>query len=473
MRQAPIPTERAVLWLPQGGTVAAPVQFPVFFGQSTLRAINEHFRASPESGLLGFLTGDLCEDAATHARFVVVDSTIRLTQPIYGDKTTVVVSRVMERVQKELAKTNGAVIGWYHSHPPLGLSLAAGDLETHVTFFGKAWHVALVLGGTADQPAAALFRSPRNEPTALVALPFYELIDERETAAPGGKVSHMPWRNFRTADRAATRGASAAVPAPRASQVRGSAPAERSTLEVTAAPPPPPPPAPRPAATMSPPVARAGPPETAGLPLMELGAPMPDVPAPRAPRASGPPAPPPARRTTTPARPSAPPPAPRTSDPRRRTSRPVVRASLSEAQRRGGSGRGWIWGVLLVLGLGAGGAYYYLRLRPGAAGHAATVPPATAVGDSALHGFERVSDTMTGTVRSYNDRARLFDNRQMTCTDLARGVVAVENGWTTYNLRRKALTGPLDAVHAGRDQAVYAAVDSVERHFDRSRCARP
>lgn len=467
MRQAPIPTERAILWLPQGGAAPAPMQFPVFFGRSAMRAINEHFRASPESGLLGFLTGDLCEDAATHARFVLVDSTIRLTQPIYGDKTTVVVSRVMERVHKELAKTNGAVIGWYHSHPPLGLSLAAGDLETHVTYFGKAWHVALVLGGTAEQPAAALFRSPRNDPATLVALPFYELIDEGEAAARGGKVSHMPWRNFRTADRAATRGASAAVPAPRASQVRGSAPAERSTLEVmtsaepaalvpapapvAASPPrPAPPPAPRPPA-------RAAPvPAIEGLPLMELGASMMDPP-------------PPPRRTTPPA--PAPSPAPPSPAPRRRTSRPVVRASLAQARRGGRSGRGWMLGLLLVLLLGGGGAYYYLKIRPRGPGQSLSAAAATA--DSALRGFERVSDTVTATVRNYNDRARLFDNRQMTCTDLSRGLVAVESGWTTYNLRRKALPAPLDAAHFSRDKAVYAAVDSVERHFDRSRCARP
>ncbi|HEY6854001.1 MAG TPA: hypothetical protein VI139_07130, partial [Gemmatimonadales bacterium] len=232
VRQAPIPTPHSILWVPQGGATPPTLQFPVFFAQSALRAINEHFRASADSGLLGFLTGDLCEDAASHARYVVVDSTVRLTQPIYGDKTTVVVSRVMDRVHKELAKTNGHVIGWYHSHPPLGLSLAAGDLETHVTFFGKAWHVALVLGGTADQPAAALFRVPSGEPTALVALPFYEMIDEHEaSAAPGGKVSHLPWRNFRTADRAASRGATAAMPAQRPS-AKGATSAARSTLEV-------------------------------------------------------------------------------------------------------------------------------------------------------------------------------------------------------------------------------------------------
>ena len=486
VRQAPIPTPHAILWVPQGGAVPATMQFPVFFAPSALRAINEHFRASPESGLLGFLTGDLCEDAVSHARYVVVDSTVRLTQPIYGDKTTVVVSRVMDRVHKELAKTNGHVIGWYHSHPPLGLSLAAGDLETHVTFFGKAWHVALVLGGTADQPVAALFRVPSGEPTALVALPFYEVIDEKEASTPGGKVSHLPWRNFRTADRAATRGATAAMPAPRPS-TKGAASAARSTLEVmrpaqpAPAPPPPPPPkppppapppqatAPRASATAPRPAPPAKPsPSTAGLPLLELGAPMPEPTTPHEPppRQS-------AHRMTAPT--PAPPPAPRPSDPaRRRTSRPVVHASLAAAKRGGGSGHGWVWGLLLLLALGGGGAYYYFKIRPGLAGRTATPPVPTATpSDTTLTRFEAAADSAMSVVRNYGDRARLFASRQITCAELTRGFAAVENQMLAYGTARKALKRPLDPAHVERDRALFAAVDTVDAHFDRSRCPRP
>lgn len=477
VRQAPIPTSHAILWVPQGGAVPATMQFPVFFAPSALRAINEHFRASPESGLLGFLTGDLCEDPVARARYVVVDSTVRLTQPIYGDKTTVVVSRVMDRVHKELAKTNGHVIGWYHSHPPLGLSLAAGDLETHVTFFGKAWHVALVLGGTADQPAAALFRVPGSEPTALVALPFYEVIDEKEASAPGGKVSHLPWRNFRTADRAATRGATAAIPAPRVS--KGAASAARSTLEVMRpaqaapppapappppAPPPPPPPAVPPSAPpppapppKPPPAARAAPsPSTAGLPMLDTGGPV-DAHAPPPPRRPAPPAPS--------ARPSEP--------ARRRTSRPVVHASLA-ATKRGGSGHGWLWGLLLVLALGGGGAYYYFKLRPDLAGRTATPPvPTAAPGDTTLVRFEAAADSAMSVVRNYGDRARSFASRQITCAELTRGFAAVENQMLAYGTARKALKRPLDPAHVERDQALFAAVDTVDAQFDRSRCPRP
>jgi len=42
-----------------------------------------------------------------------------------------------------------------------------------------------------------------------------------------------------------------------------------------------------------------------------------------------------------------------------------------------------------------------------------------------------------------------------------------------YGAARKALKAPLDSAHSARDQALFAAVDTVDAQFDRSRCPRP
>ncbi len=175
----------------------------------------------------------------------------------------------------------------------------------------------------------------------------------------------------------------------------------------------------------------------------------------------------PAHRTTA-AVPAPPAPAPRQSAPtRRRTSRPVVRASRS--------GRGWVWGLLLILALGGGAYYYYFKLRPDAARTRATPPLPTAipVGDSTLARFEATADSAMSVVRNYGDRARLFASRQITCAELTRGFAAVENQMLAYGTARKALRRPLDPAHVARDQALFAAVDTVDAQFDRSRCPRP
>ncbi len=37
------------------------------------------------------------------------------------------------------------IIGWYHSHPNLGIFLSGMDLEIHKNFFNSPWHVAMVI----------------------------------------------------------------------------------------------------------------------------------------------------------------------------------------------------------------------------------------------------------------------------------------------------------------------------------------
>jgi hypothetical protein len=133
-----------------------------------------------------------------------------------------------------------------------------------------------------------------------------------------------------------------------------------------------------------------------------------------------------------------------------------------------------VWGLLLVLALGGGGAYYYFKLRPRLAGRTATPPaPTAAAGDTTLARFEAAADSAMSVVRNYGDRARLFASRQITCAELTRGFAAVENQMLAYGTARKALKRPLDPAHVARDQALFAAVDTVDAQFDRSRCPRP
>ena len=140
--------------------------------------------------------------------------------------------------------------------------------------------------------------------------------------------------------------------------------------------------------------------------------------------------------------------------------------------------------VLLLVGGGAFAGWYFLVRKPavntssaGASTVASTTPapvtPAVAPPvDSALRQFDLVSDSVAAVVREYGARMGAFDARQATCSALSEALVAVEDWWTAYNVGKRK-TGTPDAAHAARDASLYAAVDSVERAFDRSRCERP
>lgn len=87
--------------------------------------------------------------------------------------------------------------------------------------------------------------------------------------------------------------------------------------------------------------------------------------------------------------------------------------------------------------------------------------------------FDRLSDSLARVVRSFDERATLFDGGRTDCNGLASGLVAVENMWLTYNAERKARLASLDQGRVVRDQGLYASVDAVSRRFENSGCPRP
>jgi len=268
-----LPIGQSILWHPSSPTIVQRKPpsgpYPVFIEQKAIVAVNAHYEAAGRQGMMGFLVGDLFESPANHQRFVVVDQTIRLNQAVYGDKTLVIVSRLWDRIQEELKKTEGHLIGWYHSHPPITVELAPGDVETHLQYFKRPWHVALVLASEHEGPVAGLFRPKPGETSG--SLPFYELLDDAEEGATlTTKQSVLPWINYLTDDQTAKHADGStplAVPPPSASALQfvkatpTPRPAPRIASAVRPAPavptpkpaPPPPPAAPlKPAAPLAP-----------------------------------------------------------------------------------------------------------------------------------------------------------------------------------------------------------------------------
>ena len=86
---------------------------------------------------------------------------------------------------------------------------------------------------------------------------------------------------------------------------------------------------------------------------------------------------------------------------------------------------------------------------------------------------DRTADTVALAVGAFELRARLFESRRMSCPDLARGLVDLEERWTFYNAARKADAAGLDSAGTARDRSLYADVDAAERLFERSQCPRP
>jgi proteasome lid subunit RPN8/RPN11 len=426
-----MPLERAILWRPTtGGAPRARDDYPIFVEPKVLTALAEHALAASKHGVLGFLVGDLCHDDARGAPFLFVDSTVRLNQTIYGDKTNVVVSKLWERVHAELERLGGHLLGWYHSHPPQGIALAPSDIETHLLFFTRPWNVALVLGLDATGPAAAFYRPAHDALSVTTCLPFYEVAEMAQRGDAIVKTSALPWTNYVTQETVVYRSQEQADAARRTA---GTAAVQRATLEILGRHAPPPSPAPAPIA----PAPRPGP--LANLPLLH------EEPA-----------------TTSPAAGRRP---PAGILPRRRALAVPVRAIRGRPRR---------WPVVLlaggvVLSMAAGAWWTGVLPVP-----RRSPPSRVETGaDSVLVRLDALAETLVRAVTSYGERAALYDRRRLSCDGLQRGLVIVEEGWMAYNVQGKAGAPSLDSARARRDLVLYAGVDSVERHFERTTCARP
>jgi proteasome lid subunit RPN8/RPN11 len=500
-RRKALPLSQSILWAPGDAPAADQGAYVTFMHQRALNALHEHLRSSPDKGVLGFMLGHLYEDPPSGQKFAVIELVMRLTVAIYGDKTTVVVSRVWDKMQEELTRSGSQLLGWYHSHPPGGVELAQGDLETHATYFGQVYQSALVIGMKGDGALGALYRPRGDGSDAGVPLPFYELLDPRSVTPDGKKRSSVRWGNYRP--QRPPVGVSM-TPDPDAVP-------KALSFKPTAPPPPPPPPKPPPPSPPPPPsstatIPRPNPNRPISADMVQPG----DITAQLRAAAPSPPPPPPAPQAPEPAHGSAPAP------PRRRTSRPQPRFLLSEQPRKS-SHVGLVLSLLLLLAGGGGAAWYFL-MGPGSTARSAAPsapenatrtpaapdttpaappasvdtsgtgaaplppptfqttpapPPAPAPSTAALAVFDRVSDSVQVAINGYHERARLYQGGLVDCTILARGLVAFETVWTRYEAVKRDMATQLDGARAQRDLALFANVDSVSAHYDRSGCRRP
>src|SRR5690348_9046436 len=548
-----IPVARSILWAPSSEGTKRPgdMPFPVFFSQAALSAVHEHLAtpARPGQGVLGFLIGDLCECPDTNVSYLVIDAALRLNQAIYGDRTRDLITRLWDRIAAQLEEQKAHLIGWYHTHPPLPLSLTPHDVETHEQYFAEPWQVALLLGTDAAEPAAAFFRSGSDEEWVSKAMPFYELLAPDSIRPDGKKRSFVTWRNYRAFSSAtATPKSTPVVKPPSEPKFTPAPPRSPPPPSPPPSPPPPPPPPPPEPQHPTPPA----PPDPAEEREPEQEPPpQPQPPPPPQPRAGPPPRPP--------AKPPPPPPPPAPLQPpepeAQHPTEPIWPDEFEEREaeqeqplepepqrpvrrrRRRIPRKVWLTLLVLLLGAGAGGAYWWFQpelpslpewstvksklsgitatvsatagkvwalrnklhrsspqpppkpktvARPPAARPPVSTPPAAPAAPAAAAPGPIPPPSVPPSLRRLDvigdSLVTLMSNFAERAALYARGQLpcaGLARGLTDVENRwasyntARRNAGVLDASHSIRDQILYAKVDSVERRFEQSGCPRP
>ncbi|CAG0935164.1 hypothetical protein TFLX_03996 [Thermoflexales bacterium] len=136
--------DAAVLHLTQTGSFQAG-QPLVFITESALRTMETHTRSNTGRELGGLLAGNFCMHGDVPFTWLQVALPAERAAGNRGSLCfTIEAIEEIDR-QREALYPHLRQVGWYHSHPGLGVFMSGTDLHTHRTVFNDGPFVAFVL----------------------------------------------------------------------------------------------------------------------------------------------------------------------------------------------------------------------------------------------------------------------------------------------------------------------------------------
>lgn len=135
------------------------------------RAMADHARSAPvEVG--GLLVGEVFRDEAGR---LLVDAVVAI--PALGALQEAAYFRLTEAAWEHISRERAALhpdlltVGWYHTHPGMGVFFSGTDRASQRAFFNRPWNIGLVIDPARDE--VALFRGEDSERLAPTHLAVY------------------------------------------------------------------------------------------------------------------------------------------------------------------------------------------------------------------------------------------------------------------------------------------------------------
>lgn len=142
---ARIPYRRALAWKPAWEEEDSPM--PIFVTQRAYIRLCAYAGSDLENEVGGWLTGKWCRDPQTDQQFIVIEMVIPAQHVNNGAAYITFTPESMlalhDRLQEEDAQKR--ILGWYHTHPRMGIFFSMWDAWLHNNFFSEPWQVALVM----------------------------------------------------------------------------------------------------------------------------------------------------------------------------------------------------------------------------------------------------------------------------------------------------------------------------------------
>jgi proteasome lid subunit RPN8/RPN11 len=142
----PLPINRASRWSSPYESNGLQPAVSVFMTQPAYSRICVHSVSDMKNEVGGILVGQWCTDEGG-AQFVVVEHALPARHTKQGSIYLTFTQDSLVDIHDQIdANYKGSkIVGWYHTHPSMGVFLSHYDTWLHRNFFPEPWQVALVV----------------------------------------------------------------------------------------------------------------------------------------------------------------------------------------------------------------------------------------------------------------------------------------------------------------------------------------
>jgi proteasome lid subunit RPN8/RPN11 len=144
---ASIPVTSAQRWYSPFDDDGLETSIKVFVTQPAYARMIVHAASEMEEETGGILVGQWCADIDTEEQFIVIENALpaRYTRQgsVFLTFTQDTIVDIHEKIEKRYPGKQ--IVGWYHTHPKMGIFLSRYDTWLHNNFFPEQWQVALVI----------------------------------------------------------------------------------------------------------------------------------------------------------------------------------------------------------------------------------------------------------------------------------------------------------------------------------------
>ncbi len=142
-----MPLDHSRRWVSAFEEINSNSLLPIFFTQSAYQDAADHAGSNLDTEVGGVLVGNWYTEVANNKQFIIVEAILPARFTRQGSVYLTFTQDSLVALHSELDEhyPGKQIVGWYHTHPRMGVFLSHYDTWLHRHFFPEPWQVALVI----------------------------------------------------------------------------------------------------------------------------------------------------------------------------------------------------------------------------------------------------------------------------------------------------------------------------------------